>query len=466
MKLFRKLFVTYLLLSVLALVISGGFATYMVVTATARTQMGQLMSYGRDLADILQDREWNADDLRRIQSTADTLDRGERAMVWLIDREGLVRMASRSVAPDRGRQVPPPEIADVLLGQTVVIRIGHRPGLERVVAVPVFRNGAVDGAVLLSPNLDTVRQAQQEIARFTLYGAAVAALVVAIISFYISRSIAYPVTRVSNAARAVAQGDFSSRVDWRSKDEIGQLTESFNEMAAELDRLELARRDLMSTVSHELKGPLARISGFLEAINDGIGGQEAKRQHFEIVRREVGRLTRLVNDLLDFSRLEAGRLKLHPIACDLSPYITRAAEVFEAPAAAADVLLAVSVPPLLPIVDCEPERVEQGIANLLENALSFTPRGGTVSLSAREEAGELVVEVQDTGPGIPEAELSHVWERFYKHDQARTPDRRGFGLGLTIVKQLIELQGGQVFVSSEVGAGSRFGFRLPLAKPG
>lgn len=472
MKLFRKLFITYLLVSLLALVISGGFAAYLVVTASLRGQMQQLTAYGRELASLLQDREWTSDDLKRIQSTADTLDRGQRALIWLVDREGLVRLASASAAPDRGRHITPQELEDVLSGKTVVTQLPHRlaPGGASVgppvVAVPVFKGGEVDGAIILSPNRAALAQARSDISKFILYGACVAALVVALISLYMSRRIAGPVTRVAEAARKVAQGDFSIRVHWQSSDEVGQLTDAFNEMATDLDRLEAARRELVANVSHELKGPLARVSGYLEAIHDGIGGAEARQQHFEIVRREVGRLTRLVNDLLDYSRLEAGRLKLFPIPCDLSSNLTRAAEVFEAPARQLGVRLEVAVPPVLPIVECEPERVEQAVANLLENALNFTPDGGAVTLSACEQEGWLVVEVRDTGPGIPPSELEHVWERFYKLDPARTPDRhRGFGLGLTIVRQLIELQGGQVFAASEVGAGSRFGFKFPLAKP-
>ncbi|MGE5676147.1 MAG: sensor histidine kinase [Mycobacterium leprae] len=463
MKLFRKLFVSYLLVAVLALLISGGFAGYMVWQAAAATQMGQLRAYGRDMAEYLQDRDWTPDDLRRVQSTANRLEAEDTAQIWLVDRQGLVRMASPTADPGLGHHITPEELQQVLAAKPTRLR-PHRPGGQPMVAVPVLRNGQTVGAVMLAPALEAVQAARNDILRFTLIGSAVAAIVVAIISLYISRRIADPLNRVSAAVRQVAKGDFSSRVHWDSSDEVGQLAEAFNEMAVELDRLELARRELVANVSHELKGPLARIAGYLEAMNDGIGGPEGQRQHFGIVRREVGRLGRLVNDLLDFSRLEAGKLKVHPIPCDLAPHLIRAAEVFEAPARNAGVSLAVAVPERLSIVECEPERVEQAVANLLENAMAFTPAGGTVSLEAAEADGRLQVTVSDTGPGIPPEELASVWERFYKMDRARTPDRRGFGLGLTIVKQLVELQGGMVVATSQLGQGSSFGFSFPLAQ--
>lgn len=482
MTLFRRLFTTYLLVVVLALVISGAFAGYLVFGAAGKTQLQQLRAYGQEFASLLRDREWTDDNLRQLQSAADSLDRTQGVRTWLVDREGIIRFASSSATPSRGPRVTPQAMQEVLRGKTAIIgfrsRPENRPGprpevrLESrpehpapVIAVPVLRGGEVQGGILLSPSQEGLRSTRTSILRFILYGSAASAVVLAGISFYLSQRIARPVAAVSDAVRRVAQGDFSFRVQWESQDEVGRLARAFNEMAADLERLERARRDLIANVSHELKGPLTRISGYLEAINDGIEGPEARKQHFEIVRREAGRLGRLVNDLLDFSRLEAGRLKLHPIPCDPATSLIRAAEVFEAPARAAGVSLVNQIPQVLPIIECEPERVEQALANLLENAVTFTRPGGSVTVTAREGSGFVQVEVQDTGPGIPAEDLELVWERFYKADRARTPDRGGSGLGLAIVKHLIELQGGEVFARSEPGQGSCFGFRFPLAKP-
>ncbi|MFZ5824561.1 MAG: HAMP domain-containing sensor histidine kinase [Bacillota bacterium] len=480
MRIFHRLFATHLLIAVLALVISSGYAGYKVWSAFRQVVDEQLMDYGRILAALLADRDWNSPEMRQLQETIDAVERGQSVHIWLVDREGLIRMASSAATPSRGKRVAPETVNEVLKGEPVILGPGVQPGIRSTperptppplrrptVAVPVVQAGEVKGAVFLVPaslgTRDKMREGQPLL--FFLTGAAIAAGIVAAISYYVSQRIARPITLVSEAGRQVARGDFTARVDWRSPDEVGALARGFNEMAAELGRLEGARKELLAHVSHELKGPLTRISGYIEAIHDGIGGEAGRREHFAIVRQEVGRLTRLVNDLLDVSRLEAGRLKLHPIPCDLAPYLTRAAAVFESPAAAAGVALVATIPSVLPVVEVEPERVEQVLVNLLQNGLAHTPPGGTVAVRALVEGERITVTVTDTGPGIPPEELPLVWERFHKVDRARTPDKSGSGLGLTIARQLVELQGGRVWVESTVGQGSTFGFQFPLATP-
>ncbi|HWI64662.1 MAG TPA: HAMP domain-containing sensor histidine kinase [Symbiobacteriaceae bacterium] len=471
MTIFKKLFATYVLVTLLAVVVSGGFASYLAWQSAGNSQMSHLEAYGRDLAALLEDKEWGAKELAAVQSTAETLDRSDTAHVLLVDRNGVVQWASKSVAKQVGTTIPTEEQRAAQRGRPDMRWMRPRPDEDGdrtrmpSIAVPVFRNKEVAGTIVLRPALAPIQRIRYTLMRFTLYGSLGVALVLALISYLLSRRLARPLEQVSAAARRVGQGDFSSRVTWQSNDEVGKLAESFNQMAGELELLEMARKELIANVSHELKGPLARVSGYLEAIKDGAGGESARAQHFEIVRREVGRLTRLVNDLLDYSRLEVGRLKLHPFPCDLAPTLHKAVQVFQGMAAQSGVELAEEIPGALPIVECEPERIEQVLVNLLENALSFTPRGGRVSVATSESEGWLELTVTDTGPGIPPEELGRIFDRFYKLDPARTPDRRGFGLGLTIVRQLVELHGGEVFATSEIGKGSCFGFRLPLATP-
>lgn len=491
MRIFHRLFATHLLIAVLALVISSGYTGYKVWSSFRQVLSAQLLDYGQVLAGLLVERDWNSPEMRQLQATFDAVERGQSAHIWLVDREGLIRMASAAVTTSRGERVPADTVQEVLKGEPVILGppVGHpspriglsqfrseRSGTPRelpvfrrpAVAVPVVKDGEVKGAVFLIPaTLLSTRNRLQEgqPLLFFLTGAAIAAGVVAAISYYVSQRIARPISLVSEAGRKVARSDFSARVDWDSPDEVGQLARGFNEMAAELGRLEVARKELMAHVSHELKGPLARVAGYMEAIHDGLGGEEGRREHFVIVRQEVSRLTRLVNDLLDVSRLEAGRLKLHPIPCDLAPYLTRALAVFESPAANAKIALDAQIPSVLPIVRCEPERVEQVLVNLLQNALAHTPPDGSVQVRARVHDQHLVVTVADTGPGIAPAELSLVWEQFHKSDRARTLDKSGSGLGLTIARQLVELQGGTVWVESTLGQGSLFGFRFPIATP-
>ncbi len=302
--LFRKLFLTYLIVAVLALAISGGFAVYLVWQAAGVVELDRAAAVGRELAAALQDQEWSPELLRQEQRVMDTLERGEATHAWLLDRSGNVVAASVGAEPRPGGHLELHRVDGSRRGTPGLMRIQPRTRKPQpVFARPITRSGVQVGSVVLAPSLEVVARARASAVRFTLYGSLVAALLLAVISYVLSQRVARPVERISEAARRLARGDFASRVQWRSDDEVGRLAVAFNDMAADLDRLELARRDLMATVSHELKGPLARIAGYLEAIYDGIGGEEDRTRHLEVVRREVGRLTRLVNDLLDFSRL-------------------------------------------------------------------------------------------------------------------------------------------------------------------
>lgn len=466
---FRKLFAACLLISCLALIISGGLAGLVSWFTEQRGQTEKLIAYGQELATTLNERQWDPDALRQVQGTINTLDRTHSARVWLLDPDGRMLMFPAASPPGRRPFVRPDEARRVLRGETVVL--GQEQGPEfrggLTVMVPAYAGSEVRGVLLLSaPPPDLPRQMWAiGVGRYFLLGSAVSAVLLAGVSYVISRRLARPISAVSAAALRLAQGDFSARVDWQSDDEVGRLARSFNEMAAELDRLERARKELLANVSHELKGPLSRMAGYLEAIHDGVGAPEARARYFEIVRRETARLGRLVNDLLDFSRLESGRVQLRLFPCDLAPNLLRATEVFQAPAAAAGVDLVADLPSSLPLVEADPERVEQILTNLLENALAHTPQGGSVTVSAGVESGRLQIAVRDTGSGIPAEELALVWERFYKVDRARTPNSGGSGLGLAIVRQLAELQQGEVFAHSQEGAGSTFGVRFRLAVP-
>jgi len=465
MRIFHRLFLTHLLVAFLALMISSGYVGLRVFTAARQTLFAQLTDYGQVIASLLEQQEWGSEQTREMQETIDLVERGQSAHIWLVDREGLVRMASSSAETAEGRRLPPELYQEVLKGEEAVT-LWHT-FRNQAVAVPVVRDGEVLGAVILRPAPlgGPDRHGDAEPLRFLLYGALFAVVVVAGVSYYLSQRIARPISLVRQAGQQVARGDFSARVDWRTRDEVGELVTGFNEMATELGRLESARKELLTQVSHELKGPLARISGYLEAIHDGIGGQEGRQQHFQVVRQEVGRLTRMVGDLLDISRLEAGRLRLHPIPCDITPYLSRAIAVFDGPARAAQVTLQTVLLENPPIVLCEPERVEQVLVNLLQNALSYTPAGGSITITSAADSDYIAIYVRDTGPGIPPEEQELIWDRFHKIDRARTPNRNGSGLGLTIAKQLIELQGGRVWVESTPGQGSLFGFTLPIATP-
>lgn len=233
----------------------------------------------------------------------------------------------------------------------------------------------------------------------------------------------------------------------------------------ELRRLELVRRDFVANVSHELRTPLTAIQGFAETLLAGGLEDEVHRRGFvEIIQAQAARLARLTEDLLELSRLEAGRMELRFQIVDLADLL-RAEAAAAAPLAAQrglDFGLA-RLPSDLPQLRADPDRLRQVLRNLIDNALQYTPSGGRVSIEAAVQQGDIVLAVTDTGIGIPDAERSRIFERFYRVDSSRAHQPGGgTGLGLAIARHLVELHGGHIGVESELGVGSRFFFSLPL----
>jgi signal transduction histidine kinase len=291
-------------------------------------------------------------------------------------------------------------------------------------------------------------------------GAAVAAAV--IVSTFTARRIVGPLEEMVQASGRIASGDYGKRVPVPGEDELGQLVASFNHMAETLERTEARRMELIGDVAHELRTPLTSIRTMLEGLIDGVVPAEAET--YQRMQREVARLQRLGHDLEELSRAEAGQipLELHPVAP--SALARGAAERLEPQFVDKRVSLTVDTPADLPHVRADTNRITQVLLNLLGNALQYTPDGGRVILSARQEGGMVAFSVHDTGIGIPAEHLPHVFERFYRVDKSRSRTGGGSGIGLTIARHLVEAHGGHISVSSAgAGQGSTFTFTLPLA---
>ena len=283
-----------------------------------------------------------------------------------------------------------------------------------------------------------------------LVGAALAAVV----ALLLSRAVARPVTRVSNASRALAAGEHPEPLRASGPREVAALATSFNDLSAELGRTQEAERAFLLSVSHELKTPLTAIRGHAEALQDGV---LEPRGAGTVIDREARRLERLVGDLLDLARLRRRSFSIQAEPLDLGDAAVAAFERHEAVARSFGVgLHAMAEPDAVALGDAD--RVLQALSNLVENALRSTPEGGTVRILAAP--GQL--EVVDDGPGIDEADVPLAFDRFYLYDRLRAERRVGTGLGLAIVRELAVAMGGSTEVRSEPGVGSTFTIRLPL----
>jgi signal transduction histidine kinase len=279
-----------------------------------------------------------------------------------------------------------------------------------------------------------------------------------VLTAVMSRGILGPVESLTAAARRMEKGDRTQRVEVRSNDEIGALAHAFNAMADSVSQSEQLRRQMVNDVAHELRTPLTNIRGYLEAVRDGV--LEPKAEVINSLHEESMLLNRLVADLQELALAEAGQLKLTPQPVALVDVAERAANsvqghLDDGPA------VVVQVPADLPLVLADPERLGQVLRNLLENASQHTPSDGTISIVAQALPEAVEVSVSDTGSGIAPEHLPHVFERFYRADASRARATGGAGLGLAIVRQLVEAHGGKIWVNSQEGAGTTFAFTLP-----
>ena len=337
----------------------------------------------------------------------------------------------------------------------------------------------VDVLVLFtSANFSIIIPATLGIAVLTIIAMVVVVPPSALFSFIVVRRTTRRLKTLTDATSALRRGDYAVRVPVVGEDEVAQLQNDFNVMAADLERamrelrnerdtvsgLLAARRELIASVSHELRTPMATLRGYLETTLMHWEGSSPPTLHhdLQVMENEVIRLQSLVEDLFTLSRAEVGKLTLRCKPTDVGKLVQCIVEA-GAPLAwrSSKIEIVADVPSTVPPVMVDPGRLEQALQNLLHNAVRHTSPGGIVAFVVSEEPESVIVQVKDTGEGIASEDLPYVWERFYQADSARNREDSGAGLGLALVRELIEAMNGGVEVESVMGEGSCFTLRLP-----
>jgi two-component system, OmpR family, sensor histidine kinase BaeS len=282
-----------------------------------------------------------------------------------------------------------------------------------------------------------------------------------------------PLEALVAAAGRLAGGDRSARVEVGGVSEVATLGTAFNEMASELeleaserDQLDRMKDEFVLTASHELRSPLTSVQGFAELLmmeRDSLTPRQVET--VEIILDNCRHLVRLLNDLLDLARSDAGRLSIRPQPTELAPLVEDVVRTMRAQTDASDQVLTLQIDPNLPLVNVEVDRIRQILVNLVTNAHEYSPERASIQVAARVADNDVEISVTDNGPGIPPAQLEHIFERFVRGDAGLTQRVGGTGLGLAISKSLVELHGGTIAADSVVGRGSTFTIALPIAGP-
>jgi histidine kinase len=320
-------------------------------------------------------------------------------------------------------------------------------------------NGAGRGAMS-----DLFQSFQASFNQALLLALLAAGVVAILISLLLSRGVVAPVRVLTTASQRIADGHYNERVPAAGSDELGQLAHSFNQMAEKLEQVESMRRQLIGDVSHELRTPLTAIKGSMEGLMDGV--LPATPEIYQQIHQEADRLARLVDDLQELSRVEAGAYELKVRPLDVSVLAQTVIKRLSSQSESKHISVNFDLAPNLPPVLADEDRAMQVLTNLTGNALQYTPDGGKIFISGKRVDGEIQISVHDTGIGIPPEHLAHIFDRFYRVDKSRSRQSGGgSGIGLTIANALVEAHGGRIWAESAgEGQGSTFTFTLPIAQ--
>ncbi|MBB6690861.1 HAMP domain-containing protein [Cohnella xylanilytica] len=377
-------------------------------------------------------------------------------------------------------------------GKTLVYRAdtgGGTAGALLIAVTALTTDGTGNGKVLFAlSSLQPVTNAASVFRDLSLYVFAFAFVVVGLLAVGYAALVTRPLRRLNGIAGRLASLDFSTRSGWKRKDEIGELSRTFDFLADNLQgtlaeltsaneklrldienekRLERMRREFVAGVSHELKTPLSLVGGYAEGLRDNIGSGAKREKYAEVILEETRRMASIVGDMLDLSQLESGRYSLKREAFDVAELLNEAADRAEAYAAGSGKSVRVNV--RLPEPPAEPPRayadrlrIGQVLTNLATNAVRHAAEGGAIEFSAAPEGGRWTIYVRNDGEPIPEEELTRIWGQFYRIDRSRSRDSGGTGIGLAIVRQILELHGSRYGVRNEPG-GVVFAFTLQTA---
>ena len=464
-----RIYVTLVAIVVLTLIVVGLIGFLLLGGYQDQVDQSQLRELATAWGPELFSEEQESRQLNSLLSNFETVDRLTGSIVSELDAPVLGITSAGKVA----RVL---ESGDRFLGETLPIDLGELDTNEVIEGQITTADGERLTYVLTS--LPPEQQERLTIcciavglvgdSRVTLLGdlapqlviaGAVALVVASLVGFLVSRSIYRPIQRVAAASRSVARGQLQQRVDVAGSEETQELARSFNQMTEEVERQQTALRDFLANVSHDLQTPLTSINGFSQALLDEVVQESADQQNaYRIIEDESRRLLRLVEGLLDLSRIEAGQVEVESRPVDVATLLDHVGDLFALRAQELNVRLTVEA-----TADGEGvgdvlgdwDRLDQVLGNLVDNALRHTPPDGEVTLRAERESEHSVsIAVADTGVGIPEEAIPNLFDRYYKSD--RPGAQGGTGLGLAIARELVRAQGGEIRVSSAQGVGTTF----------
>lgn len=384
--------------------------------------------------------------------------------ILIVDEQGTVIANSGLPSLPKGLKIEKDDLSRLANNLVVQEELYDELIDKRYLSVgkPIISDQYFIGGIFVLASVDDIYQSVGMIKNSILL-AGIGAIFLAIgFTFIVSRTLSNPLLEMEKATRKIAKGDLTTRVSSAAKDEIGSLANAINDLAFELKRYRSSRREFFANISHELRTPITYLEGYANVIENKLyKTEEEKIQYLQIIQQEAKRMSSLVNDLFELSKLEEGKLPLHFEEIDLIEVCENAVMKTRMKAKEKGLELGFTRLPKLPTVYADGMRMEQILMNLIENAIRYTNQG-SISISISSNSAKITITIKDTGIGIPGEDIPYLFERFYRVEKSRSREHGGTGLGLAIVKQLVELQNGEIQVKSEIGKGTCFIMTFPI----
>lgn len=381
--------------------------------------------------------------------------------VYWLNKDGKAAAFPGEKQPD-GSLMQEKNTRKLLSGQSVAFQDKDVHGSRYyIVGRPVRAGKATGSAIYIVSSMKKIDASLQRLRNLLMLSGLGAFLLALGMILIMSKLLSRPLLQMQQMTDKMARGDWDTRLQVRSKDEIGMLGHSINDLAASLQRYRDTRRAFFSNISHELRTPVTYLQGYAKVLSDGlVDSDKEKKQYLGIIYQESVRLEHLINDLFDLAKMEEGQIKLTMEPIDLKEIIKAAVQKVRLKADQKRLSLQMDVHDYVPLIRGDRKRMEQVLLNLLENAIRYTDKGHVlIRLAANHET--VVLSVADTGIGIPEKEMPYIFDRFYRVEKSRARQYGGTGLGLSIVKKYVQMQGGNVRTESRTGAGTTFIVSFP-----
>ena len=467
---FAKNFISSVILILVVFGLAGGTFFYQIDRYAKSEKVLQLDATAQSIAELTSLAVQTGDTLNVavLDASLKNTAKQNQMSILLTDLSGNILLR---VEPDRGSSRDsgriPASVVDRLIQDQKYTGVGTLDGQfsgSHYVVGTLCEDAAGNdlALVFIAANSERVVGMLQEITQMFLIIIVIALIGTLIVSYFLSSRMTRPLKTMANAAKEFAAGDFSVRVPEDNHcDEIDELATSFNNMARDLEQLEELTQGFIGNVSHEFKTPMTTISGFVDGMLDGTIPPDQQKKYLHIISEEVKRLSRMTMSMLAAAKIQSGELIISPVPFDFSEMASQILLSFEQKITAKNIEVDADLADRLMVMG-DRDHVFRAVYNLVDNAVKFINEGGTLRVTAYPAGAFCEFSISNTGEGIAPEDIPHVFDRFYKTDRSRSRDRSGAGLGLYIVKNIINLHGGDISVRSD-GGETEFSFTLPLA---